>query len=201
MLLLLAVALLQGCAGLTHQTAPDVNYYSIAGDESGSLWVDGTQVRTGALPMYEIPALSLNLPAVNADVSRYNDILKFSHAQNVHLGKVVVITGGKQIEQAIDMNNRCRNIVIDEAQLQEGQENALTIKGGCFAIEFGILSITPGQGHCDIELGGVSEQDPIDPTEAVRLRHVEMTDGRACRLRVLNATAPTIDEGNVVTAW
>ena len=196
----LLAALFAGCASVLGptQTTPDVNYYSIPGDATGSLWVAGQQVRLGPLPVYEIPEIVLDLPARGVDASKYNDILKFSHAVNVHIAHVAVRTGGSQIEQAIDMNNLCQNIGIDRAELDEGHENVLTIKGGCTDIHVGVLLITPGSGNCDIELGGISAQSN-NPTTGVSF-NANRTDGKPVRLRIINATTPSYT-GNVTTTW
>jgi uncharacterized protein YceK len=195
--ILVPILTLAGCAGIGHQTTPDVNYYSITGDSAGSLWVDNTQVRWGPLPIYEIPSIVLDLPTLGVDASKYNDILKFSRAINIRIDQVTVKTGGTQIEQAIDMNNLCQNITIVRADIQEGRENALTIKGGCNNIHFGMLSIIPGSGHCDIELGGASDQSNL-PTTEVTMDSAAMTSGAPIKLRILNATPPDIAKGNAI---
>jgi DNA-binding protein len=200
--LTLSLALV-GCAGIGHQTTPDVNYWSYSGAADGSLVLTnpdnpaGLLLRSGPLPIYEIPSVVIDLPALGVDASKYNDILKFSRAINMRIDQVTVKTGGTQIEQAIDMNNLCQNITIVRADIQEGKENALTIKGGCNNIHFGVLSITPGTGHCDIELGGASDQSNL-PTTEVTMDSAAMTDGNPVKLRILNATPPDIAQGNVI---
>jgi len=177
----LAIAgLLAGCTllGGAHQTAPDVNYQSFAD-------VDGLT----------IPELIVDLPALGIDAANFSDVVKFSHATNIHIQHLVVRTNHHQREQAIDMNRLCSNITIDVAEVDEGLENALTIKGGCTDITIGHLIIHDGTGNCDVELGGYSAESKARTT-GVKLGTVEH-DGAAVRVRVGNADWPIITSGPV----
>ena len=127
--------------------------------------------------------------------AKYNDLLKFSKTTNCKVGKISV-TGGQQIENAIDMNNECANISLGDVYLEEGRENALTIKGGCDNIYIGNLVIKPGIGHCDIELGNWSDQSKKKTTNVV-IGRVARTDGKPVRVRYGWADKPVIHDGNV----
>jgi cold shock CspA family protein len=195
---------LGGCVLSPSQTTPDVNYWSYSGDDSGSLFLTnpanpgGLQLRSGPLPVYVIPGLTIIL----TDASGYNDVLKFSHAVNILVdGSVTVYTGGNQQEQDIDMNNHCSNISFRGAiNLQEGQQNAWTIKGGCHGIHAETVTITPGSGNCDMELGGISTQVPTEKTTDVTIGSLTRTDGKPAQVRVWTPRAdnPTITSGNAV---
>jgi hypothetical protein len=193
-----ALALLAGCTSLTQQTTPDVNYFSISGDAAGSLWVNNVQVRTGPLPVYDVGNLTIALAP--ADAAKYNDILKFSRVVNVTLGDVVVQTGGAQIEDGLDMNFECNNITFRSLHVDGGHQTAITVKGGCTDINFGPTLVTHAGGDCEVELGNVSNQSN-KLTDRLHWTELNRWDGQAVRLRVMNATAPKIDSGNVTTSW
>ena len=200
---------LGGCVNTASQTAPDVNYWSYSGDDSGSLFLtnpanpSGLQLRSGPLPVYVIPGLTIILN----DSSGYNDVLKFSHAVNILFdggpsgSAVTVYTGGNQKEQAIDMNNHCSNITFRGAvNLQEGAQNAWTIKGGCHGIHADTVTISPGSGNCDVELGGISAQVPAEKITDVTITNLLRTDGKPAQVRVWTSRAdnPIITSGNAV---
>jgi hypothetical protein len=201
--LLLLAALLGGCTTPT-QTTPDVNYWSYSGDANGSLFLTnpdnpaGVQLRQGPLPVFVIPGITIILP----DASGYNDVLKFSHVVNMLVdGPTTVYTGGNQKENAIDMNNLCSNITFRAVTLQEGKENAWTIKGGCTGIHADTVTLTgPFSGECDMELGGVSAQAPTQRTTGVSMGSLDRTDGQPVRVRVWSSKAdsPLVNTGNVV---
>jgi hypothetical protein len=201
-LLLLPLLFLAGCV-VTLQTTPDVNYWSYSGAADGSLVLTnpanpaGLLLRSGPLPIYNLPELVIDLSKV--DCSGWNDILKFSRVVNMQIGHVVVKTDGRQKENAADFNNLCSNITIDRLELQEGQECALVEKGGCTDIRFGSLMITPGNGNCDVELGGISTESILATTLITAT--VNMASGKPVRLRLINVAQPLIFSGNVTQTW
>jgi len=180
----------------------DQNYLSFCGDFDGSLYrtVFGQPpelLRQGPLPVFEIPELTIDLPALGIDASQFSDVLKFSRAVHMHFGKVLVRTGGTQQENAVDFNFECSGIVIDELELEEGSENALTIKGGSGPVAIRKLTIQrSAAAHCDIELGGYSDQS-WEKTECISIGEVIMTDGSPCRIRWEHAAKPTVVIGAV----
>jgi hypothetical protein len=177
LILALAAGLFSGCAslGLNRQTTPDINYQSFSD-------VDGVN----------LDELIVDLPAAGIDAANFSDVVKFSHATNVHIRHLVVRTNGRQREQAVDMNRNCTGIMIDVLELDEGLENALTIKGGCDDITIGRLIIHGSGGHCDVEIGGYSTTK--GKTTRVKIGSVEH-DGAATRVRIGAADWPVVDSG------
>jgi hypothetical protein len=148
----------------------------------------------------DLPELVLDLPAHGIDASQYDDILKLSHACNIHIGRLIIKTGGRQRENAIDFNRECQHIRIDYAEIEAGQQNGLTAKGGCEDIGVGTLCYLRAGGHCDIELGNWSDQSKKRTTGVVIERAYRM-DGQRVRVRVGNGDWPTIKAGNVKRLW
>lgn len=130
------------------------------------------------------------------DASLYDDLFKLSHVTGAQVTGLTVRGQGKQLENAIDMNRVCTDIVIENARLEAGLENAITIKGGCKNVTLRNITIERAGGHCDIELGNWSDQSP-DPVTGVHLINVARADGQPVRVRVGHADRPTIEGGNV----
>ena len=120
----------------------------------------------------------------------YDDLLKLSHVRSASFRNLVVL-GGRQKENAIDLNRGCLDVLIDGAVVQGGRQNAITIKGGCSDITLRDVTIKRGGGNCDIELGNHSDQN-FNRTRRVRLIRVRMDDGSPVRLRVGHADEPSI---------
>lgn len=160
-------------------SSADINYSSLA---------DVSDVRLDNLAID--PAAD---PAHSA--AGYDDLLKLSNAKRVQIHGLTV-RGGSQRENAIDLNRTCEDVVIDGAALEAGSQNAITIKGGCRRITLRNIVIVRAGGHCDIELGNWSDQS-FAPVTEVRLENVTRADGKPVRLRVVQASMPTIVGGNV----
>ncbi|HWA07923.1 MAG TPA: hypothetical protein VG838_00500 [Opitutaceae bacterium] len=126
----------------------------------------------------------------------FDDLFKLSHAEQVKVTGLTVRGGGLQKENCIDMNRLCRDVEIINARLEAGQQNAITIKGGCRDIHLSAITIERAGGHCDIELGNWSDQS-WDPVTGVVLTNVCRADGKPVRVRVGHADAPVIVGGNV----
>jgi polygalacturonase len=157
----------------------DKNYYSIA---------DQNDVR--------LEDVTIDPRKDNINPSTIDDVLKLSHATNVVINNVTVDAGGKQKENTLDMNRECKNITISNCILVSGQQNAITIKGGCDTVLIENVVIVPGTGHCDIELGNWSDQSQKKVTNVI-LKNVTRLDKKPVRLRVGHATNPKIIGGNV----
>ena len=156
-------------------TAPDHNYRSYA-DQFGFLVED----------------LTVDPRHDGLDAGDFADLLKLSNVQHATFRRLVVHGEGAQQENAIDMNRGCVGVLIDTALLQAGNQNAITIKGGCEEIELRDVTIMPG-GHCDIELGNWSDQSSARTT-GVRLIRVRRWDGKPVRLRVGHADEPIVED-------
>ena len=157
----------------------DVNYLSIA-DTNG------------------VHMENVKLPKEGESASNYDDVLKFSNAQDCSFADGYV-EGGR--ENAVDINRNCRNILIRDTTLKGGDHCSVVIKGGSRAIDLLRVLIVPGGGHYDIELGGWSDQSK-EKTGLVLLEHVMRTDGKPVRVAVGNAKRPMVYGGNVkVLFW
>ena len=129
-----------------------------------------------------------------------DDIVKFSHATNIVFNDIIVDGQGQQKENCIDMNRECKNISIIGALLYQGNQNAITIKGGCDTILLKNITIIPRGGNCDIEIGNHSQQS-FKKTTNVILDNVKRFDGKPVRLRVGHADYPTIINSDVEYQW
>lgn len=160
-------------------TTPDTNYLSIA-DVSGKT----------------IKGAIISPANEGIDPRLIDDILKFSHAINCGIENCTVTGDGLNRENAIDMNRLCEGIVIKNSNLVSGQQNAITIKGGCHDVQIINVKIVPGKGNCDIDLGNYSDQCQC-PVTGVKLVDVTRVDGQPVRVRVINADMPVVEGGNV----
>lgn len=143
---------------------------------------------------FDLPELVIDLPAAGVDAGQFDDVLKFSNARNGHIGHLVIRTGGGQHENAIDFNRSCRNIRIDRAEIEAGAQNAITAKGGCHGLYFGVVEITRAGGHCDIELGNHSDQ-VYERTTVVTFESLKRSDGQPTRIRAEYADWPVVIAG------
>ena len=175
----------------------DENYYSIHGDPDGTLWLtiygaDPIKLRDGPLPVYEIPEIIIDLRAEGVNYGEFSDVFKLSHAVNLHIGRLVVRTGGCQHENAADFNFECSNVTIDTVELEEGAQNAWTCKGGCSAIKIGTLLIHPSTAaHCNAEFGNWSDQSK-KKTHDVKIDTVSRSDAKQVEIRVDYASRPAV---------
>lgn len=142
----------------------------------------------------------INPDSTGTDPRTIDDVLKFSNARNGRVSNVIVNAHGLQKENAIDMNRGCVNVLFNTIRLVSGCQNAITIKGGCRNIDFTNVEITPGQGHCDIELGSWSDQSQ-EKVEAISFNHISKSDGSPIRLRVGHAAYPSILNSKVEYLW
>ena len=144
------------------------------------------------LPVYEIPEIIIDLHAVGLDSGGFSDVFKLSHAVNLHIGRLVVRTGGRQHENAADFNFECSNVTIDSMELEEGAQNAWTCKGGCSAIKIGTLIIHPSAAaHCNAEFGNWSDQSK-KKTHDVKIDTVSRSDAKQVEIRVDYASRPAV---------
>lgn len=187
----------------------DNNYFSIHGDPDGTLWqtvgLGGnavvTKLRDGLWPVYEIDdiiILGSDLILQGIDLNQISDIFKLSHVQNIHIKRLIVLCGGLQKENAADFNFECTNVTIDHMELEEGDQNAWTCKGGCSAIKIGALGIhASGRAHCNIELGNWSDQSKKKTHDIKITELVEVVGGGVVQIRVDYASRPQIQQGNI----
>lgn len=164
-------------------TKPDANYRSIA-DVTG----------------YSVYGETIDPRLDGVDPSQIDDVLKLSHARDVAVRGCVIRAGGLQRENAIDMNRACANVLIEDCRLEAGQQNAVTVKGGCIGVTLRGVTIDRAGGHCDIELGNWSDQN-FDQVRDVKLIEVRRADGMPVRVRIGNSERPAIVGGNVKILW
>lgn len=116
----------------------------------------------------------------------FTDTLKISHCKNgtVRAGRVV---GG--LEDCLDVNNHCEDLVIEAAVWEPRGDYLATIKGGSHRIT--LRGLVRGHGRVvDIDLGNISDQSDDASTElTLDLRHEA---GEPITVRVLNALEPRL---------
>lgn len=156
----------------------DINYRSFGGETD--LRLDGVVID----PRTE-----------GRDPAQFADLLKFSRCLRVFVTNLTVAGGGRQLEDAVDLNNECEDVTIENASLEAGR-NTVTIKGGCRNITLAHVMIEHADGPCDIDLGNWSDQS-LKPTTGVVLTNVTRRDGKKVRVRVGHAARPRILGGNV----
>lgn len=174
------------------------NFFSIAKASDGSVWktaspdVRPVQIRAaGDTSIIRIPSVGVHIPA-GLTVS---DAFKLSGVVGLHISRLAVTHDGRIAENAFDANNECRDVRIEEAYLQEGDQNAVTIKGGCRGFDLGLVKISGSRGHCDMEFGNYSEQSSAKSSN-IRIGAVECDGGsRPCRYRVGWAKDVRIEHG------
>jgi hypothetical protein len=135
--------------------------------------------------------------AEGLDCADFDDILKFSHAENCSIQNSVISGMGVNRENAIDMNRLCSNVSVVDCKIVSGKQNAITIKGGCKSIIIKNCVIVPGAGNCDIDLGNFSNQSQ-SAVIGVGIINVTRSDGNPVRVRVINSEIPYVSGGNVV---
>jgi hypothetical protein len=153
----------------------DKNYYSVADADN-----------------FVLKDMTFSPQAEGLDPALFDDILKLSHARFGSVQFCNVDAEGKQRENAIDMNRECVSVEVKNCRLVSGQQNAITIKGGCYGILLENIEIVPGSGHCDIELGNWSDQSQNKVTQVV-IRNVWRTDNKPVRIAVGHADFPRIE--------
>lgn len=151
---------------------PDRNYRSFA-DETGETRTD----------------LHIDPRDEGLDPADFDDLLKISHCRTWTLDGFGVFGGGRQRENAIDLNRACQDVMLANGTVEAGKQNAITIKGGCVGTTLhNIVIVRPG-GNSDIELGNHSDQSQSRTTGTI-LSNVTRSDGKPLRVRGGNADWP-----------
>jgi hypothetical protein len=122
---------------------------------------------------------------------RAHDTFKLSRCKrgSVKLGHV---KGG--LEDCLDVNNHCEDLVIEASLWEPRGEYLTTIKGGSRNIT--VRGLVTGHGQTvDVDLGNLSDQSD-DPTTDVKLDLTHVA-GDPIRVRVLNAAPPILLNGGV----
>ena len=151
---------------------PDTNFLSFA-DRTDEIY-DG---------------LNVDPRAEGKDPADFDDLLKISHCRGLVFSNFVVQGAGRQRENAIDLNHECSGIVLIDGTVEAGQQNAITIKGGCTATTLRRIVILRPSKNCDIELGNHSDQSQRRTTHTYA-HDVTRSDGRPVRVTVGNADWP-----------
>lgn len=87
----------------------------------------------------------------------FDDLLKLSHVTNSTFKNVRVL-GGKQRENALDVNNNSCGNSFENLDLYAGQECAILCKGGSSNNTWRETTILRSGGHCDVYIGDYSDQ-------------------------------------------
>jgi hypothetical protein len=121
------------------------------------------------------------------------DTLKFSGAHDCTVRRCQSWGG---LENAIDLNNGCTNILIENTVLHGGDQAAIVVKGGCRDITLRRVGIDPvPSAWCDILWDDFSDQSHRQSTGL--LEEVTRLDGKPVRLVCGRFSRPQIAGGNV----
>ena len=149
----------------------DVNLYNYYEDSSGKTVTESI----------------LGLPSTNPN---WSDTVKITSGCTGLILNAEAIYGGK--EDCADTNNKATHCTVNTQWHPQGKYLA-TIKGGCHAI--GLFGDVYAHGkETDVDLGNWSDQSQ-DVTTGTILGLWSKT-GRPIRIRVLNATKPTLMAGS-----
>lgn len=154
----------------------DINYFNVP---------DGTSLLEGLIVSPDNPG-------------QYDDLLKVSGKQNLVIRDFEV--RGVGIEDGIDCNRLCENVLFENGKVDSGKDLAFTIKGGCRNIHLKNILITRPGNHCEIELGNHSDQS-WNKTTGVILENVRRADGKPVRVAWGRADKPKVIGGNVKFCW
>lgn len=135
----------------------------------------------------------ITLPEKGVDNLAYSDVLKLSRAQDVVVRNCYIYGG---VEDCIDMNRYCENVLIENCTLYPAGKYAMTIKGGSSGIVLRNIVIDGHAGEVDIDLGNWSDQS-MEQSRAICLDNVTRADGTPVTVRVLWAEKPIVVGGNV----
>lgn len=161
----------------------DYNYYSVG--------ASSITVNAGGPDTYNVDKLPDDLVFAPDPNKKHSDILKFSQSVDQTLDGVTVSQG---LEDAVDMNNRCRNIVLKGDFGVNGWKglHAFTIKGGVENIRISGLIHSRGS-ETDVDIGGWSDQCyNLSKNIFVDVKH---SDGNPVRVRIGRATSVTLGAG------
>ena len=187
------------------------NFYRLTGDFEGRVIccihpdAPDEKLRASGSRILRLPEVIVNVPAAVTVA----DAFKCSYVRDIHIGRLVVrrLTdpAGKLPKAVIkenswDSNYCCANVTVDEADLEEGDQNAVTWKGGSTNFHVKKLVVHGKGGHCDGEFGGYSEQSKLE-SRTFTIDRVDCDDGRPFRYRRAYAQDVTIRAGNVKYQW
>lgn len=163
---------------------PDRNQISITSDASGNVYVNGKLTIAAGLPRENRVLRFEDLRPADGGIS---DTLKFSWVRNLTV-MVNRIVGG--VEDCIDVNNRCSDLVIFAEVLEPRGRYVATIKGESENIRIYATRIEGRGKETDFDLGNRSEQAK-GRTKDVTISVTEATH-EPVRLRVMHAWEPTV---------
>ncbi len=125
-----------------------------------------------------------------------NDTLKFSKCENVLVENCRVVGG---IEDNVDIVQG-RNYLLRSCRLKPTGKNGVTAKGAVDGIELNDVLYESHGRECDAEFGQhtiYSSAFGKDVTKNIRLINVRSVDGYPVKVKLWNATKPTVIGGNV----
>jgi hypothetical protein len=127
--------------------------------------------------------------------NQFEDVYKFSDRHGVTHRKLWVLAGGAK-ENAIDINNRCTDLLFEDLTVIGGQQSGVLVKGGCRDITFRRGIFGDCGPRCEVLLGDWSDQSN-DKTTGVVLDGLARTSELPVRVIVGRADWPKIIGGNV----
>lgn len=127
--------------------------------------------------------------------SPVSDVLKISNCQNTLVENCRVVGG---IEDSVDQVQG-RATMIRGCRLKPTGKNGVTAKGAIDGIELNDVLYESHGSECDAEFGQFDKywKPGRAATRNIRLVNVRAVDGRPVRVKLWNATKPTVIGGNV----
>jgi hypothetical protein len=146
----------------------------------------------------EFGPLNLAPPRFGQDV---DDVFKVSHCRACQFTEVVV-SAGKQKENALDLNRESCGNKFSNLLLDAGGQGAILIKGGSCDNSFTDVLITRPSGHTDIMIGGYSDQSKR-ASQNNSFNNVRRVDGKPVRVSwtFIRGEKPTFTNSKVVYQW
>jgi hypothetical protein len=158
---------------------PDHNFMSFTAADSGR----------------KIEHLTVDPVGAGRDPAEYDDLLKLSAACGMIFRQLVIISRGRNRENAIDLNNSaCGNWFIG-AIVEGGRQCAIYVKGGSSNNYFQDVLLRNSRGHSDVFLGDYSDQSFERVRGTVIGPGVRRADGKPLRIRCGDADWPEVAEG------
>ena len=122
------------------------------------------------------------------DPQNYDDILKFSNAQDCKVIMCDINPHGGNREDGVDINRFCSDILIRDCKITSGKKYAITIKGGSESIYLkNLVLFGRGDEGVDIDIGNYSDST-MKKSKNIILENVHRFDGKPVTLRVGHAS-------------
>jgi hypothetical protein len=143
----------------------------------------------------KIEHLTVDPAGEGRDPAEYDDLLKLSAACGMVFRQLVIVSGGRNRENAIDLNNGAAGNWFIGAIVESGRQCPIYVKGGSCNNYFEDLLLRNSHGHSDVFLGDYSDQSFERVRGTVIGPGCRRDDGRPIRIRCGDADWPVVAEG------